>query len=135
MSDICQLLFVYGTLRRHSSHAMARLLAHCARFVGEGRVAGHLFHLGRYPGMVMADQAGAWVIGDIYDLQNDADLLAVLDRYENDESPLPAYFDRKLTIVSREHVEFMAWVYWFTGPLPVDARHIESGIFPVGNDL
>ena len=51
----CRLLFVYGMLRRGSGHAMADFLAERSRFVGQARVRGRLYDLGRFPGMLAAE--------------------------------------------------------------------------------
>ena len=63
----CRLLFVYGTLRRQSPHPMARYLARHARYVGTARVAGRLYDLGPYPGMLPAAEADDFVHGDLFD--------------------------------------------------------------------
>lgn len=75
-------LFVYGTLRRGFDHPMARLLALNALYVGPARVAGRLYHLGNYPGIVLSQRPREWVYGDIYDLGGVSGLLTRLDRYE-----------------------------------------------------
>lgn len=118
------LLFVYGTLRRDSSHPMARFLATRAEWVGRGTVAARLYHLGRYPGIVPPERDEDRVTGDVYRLPADAeDLLAALDRYENGESPLPAFFERAVAPVRLENgQEEPAWLYWFRGP--VDSRQL-----------
>jgi gamma-glutamylcyclotransferase (GGCT)/AIG2-like uncharacterized protein YtfP len=121
------LLFVYGTLRRASPHPMARRLAERARFVAAAQIAGRLYNLGRYPGLVDAAAPDDVVQGDVYDLGDDAELLAELDRYENGESPRPAYFDRQTARVTLEDgTECAAQVYWFRGNVAED-MWIESG--------
>lgn len=80
--DQITLLFVYGTLRRGYAHPMARLLALHADYVGPGQVSGRLYWLGRYPGVVLSNQAGEWVKGDLYELKKSSRVLMRLDRYE-----------------------------------------------------
>ncbi len=73
-------VFVYGTLRRGSVRDINRL-SPAPRFVGWARVAGCLFHLGSYPGLLLqgrdavgSDQEegnhersqGNWVLGEVY---------------------------------------------------------------------
>jgi gamma-glutamylcyclotransferase (GGCT)/AIG2-like uncharacterized protein YtfP len=119
------LLFVYGTLRRRCRHPMARQLAQQARFVGEATVAGRLYDLGRYPGLLEASTDR--VHGDVYDLGDDPAALRDLDAYENDESPRPAYFERQLArVLLQDGRECEAWVYWFRGPVREEQR-IASG--------
>jgi gamma-glutamylcyclotransferase (GGCT)/AIG2-like uncharacterized protein YtfP len=121
------LLFVYGTLRRNSAHPMARFLAERARFVGEARVPGRLYDLGRYPGMTPPRHDGEWVLGDLYDLGEDEHTLGELDGYENAESPQPEFFDRQRADVTLgDGTTVSAWVYWWRGNVE-ETRRIVSG--------
>jgi gamma-glutamylcyclotransferase (GGCT)/AIG2-like uncharacterized protein YtfP len=119
------LLFVYGTLRRRSRHPMARELAAKARFIGAATIAGRLYDLGRYPGLLEGEGR---VHGDVYDLGPESEAtLRAMDAYENDESPLPAYFERQRARVRlNQGDECDAWVYWFRGEVRAD-QHIASG--------
>jgi gamma-glutamylcyclotransferase (GGCT)/AIG2-like uncharacterized protein YtfP len=123
----CRLLFVYGTLLRRSTHAMARYLAARASFVCEAKILGRLYNLGRFPGLVEA--AGAdWVFGELFDLGDKSEItIAELDRYEEAELSPTALFERRLAHVVRDDgTEVEAWVYWFRGL--VDERdRIPSG--------
>ena len=126
MND-CRLLFVYGTLRRTSRHPMARFLEARARFVGAAKLAARLYDLGRYPGITPPRDPGDWVYGDVYDLGDEPTTLAELDRYENAESPQPAYFDRQLVdVVVDDGARQTAWAWWFRGAV-VEQRRIASG--------
>lgn len=70
-------VFVYGTLRRGDVRDITRL--HPApRFVGMARVAGILYDLGAYPGLVLG--GAAWVHGEVYAIS--AALERVLDEIE-----------------------------------------------------
>ena len=121
------LLFVYGTLRRRSTHPMARLLGERARFVGAARMPGRLYDLGRYPGMTPPQQPDEWVHGDLYDLGRDATTLAELDRYENAESPQPDFFNRQIAEVTLDDgTTASALVYWWRGEVS-ETRRIISG--------
>ena len=46
-------VFVYGTLRQTGSNDITRLQP-APRFIGRAVVAGVLYHLGAYPGLVLA---------------------------------------------------------------------------------
>jgi gamma-glutamylcyclotransferase (GGCT)/AIG2-like uncharacterized protein YtfP len=119
-------LFVYGTLRRQSPHPMAKYLAERAKYVGEGTVVGRLYNFGRYPGMVESANASDLVIGDVYLLTNGEETIRELDRYENAESPHPAFFERGQTdVILTDGRSIAALVYWFRGE--VNVQRIFSG--------
>lgn len=128
MPKDCSLLFVYGTLLQRSPHPMARFLAERGTLLGEAKIAGQLYDLGRYPGLIEKAAAGDWVYGDLYDLgEQAAETIAELDRYENAESPQPAFFDRQLAqVVGEDGTERQTWVYWFRGEVHA-AHRIQSG--------
>src|SRR5688572_11628902 len=94
-------LFVYGSLRADSGHAMHRVLAAGATFVGKGSVAGELYHLGWHPGAVLAQSDGHRVRGELYRLHDGGQMLAVLDDYEGcgPADPQPHRFLRAETEV------------------------------------
>src|SRR5215510_11918551 len=95
-----QFLFVYGTLKRRSRHPMARRLARSARHVGQAKIAGRLYNLGRFPGLKPPRSGEDWVEGDVYDLgDNAASTLTEMDAYENAESPPPTPYERQLAPV------------------------------------
>ncbi len=120
-------LFVYGTLRRVSPHPMARFLAERARFIGEATVAGRLYDLGHYPGMLEADAAADLVMGDVYELSDGVQTMEELDRYEMVESPLPSFFERgEATVMLRDGTNVTANVYWFRGAV-TESQRIVSG--------
>jgi gamma-glutamylcyclotransferase (GGCT)/AIG2-like uncharacterized protein YtfP len=79
VSRLLDHLFVYGTLRAGSGHAMHDVLARGASLVGRGVVDGTVVDLGEYPGLVL-DRAGT-TAGELWEL-HDAALLARLDAYE-----------------------------------------------------
>jgi gamma-glutamylcyclotransferase (GGCT)/AIG2-like uncharacterized protein YtfP len=120
-------LFVYGTLRPCSGHPMARLLAERARHVGAARAAGRLYNLGRFPGVLEAANEKDWVLGDVYELPAEPSLLEELDRYENGESPLPAFFDRQATEAVLATGETLpVWIYWYRGRIREEQRIISG---------
>lgn len=87
-------VFVYGTLRRGDSNDITRL-APAPRFVGEGRIAGTMYHLGRYPGVTLGG-AGA-VVGEVYaitpELERVLDEIEELYPQQSDE-----YFKRVISV-------------------------------------
>lgn len=125
MTPRCHSLFVYGTLRRRSGHPMARWLAERATFIAEAVIAGRLYDLGPYPGVVPSSADGEVVHGDLYEFDGD-DLFPKLDSYEAADPPV--LFARRMAEATPLHGEPRgAWVYWWHGPLPETAKWIESG--------
>src|SRR5579859_8227359 len=106
-------LFVYGTLRRGSNNDSARLLQGQAHFVGNGRMPGRLYGLGRYPGAVPAVTKDDWVRGEVYKTDDSSALMEILDDYEG------ADFERAITSVKLDdggNIE--CWVYLFVAKKP-----------------
>lgn len=87
-------VFVYGTLRKGGSNDITRLLP-APRFVGMSRIAGRLYHLGAYPGLVLG---GAMeVVGEVYAI--DPALEQRLDGIEEiSGAPDDEYFKREVTL-------------------------------------
>ena len=75
-------LFVYGTLMRGFDHPMATLLSRSADFIGEARCRGRLYRVKHYPGLVLSDDAGEVVFGELYRLRQPEELLREFDMYE-----------------------------------------------------
>lgn len=73
------LLFVYGTLRRGTGHAMARRLADEAMWLGAATVEGRLYRVDWYPALV---PASGLVVGDLFRLGRCEVSLAWIDAYE-----------------------------------------------------
>ena len=99
------LLFAYGTLMR--GYPLHAVIARRATFVGVGSVPGHLFDLGRYPGLVAGRGR---VRGEVYRLR-DPELLAAVDREEGYN------FVRRRTVATlADGRRVRAWVYRYRGP-------------------
>ena len=76
------LLFVYGTLMRGFDNPMAQLLARSADFLGAARCRGRLYRVRHYPGLVLSDDAGDVVFGELFRLRQPPELLREFDMYE-----------------------------------------------------
>lgn len=111
-------LFVYGTLRPAARHALQAALQRHARWLGAGWVAGRLYDLGRYPGLVPDIRAGA-VHGDVYRLREQRALLRALDRYEGcgPRMPRPREYRRETVQVHFGRRRLRAWVYVYNRPV------------------
>jgi gamma-glutamylcyclotransferase (GGCT)/AIG2-like uncharacterized protein YtfP len=77
-------VFVYGTLRAGEvndiSHAAERHGIAAPQLLGAAALAGRLYDLGRFPGMIAADDGPDLVWGDVYAI--DEGLVPVLDEIE-----------------------------------------------------
>lgn len=80
MSDEkCEMVFVYGTLRRGGSNNFRMADSH---FVAEGKVRGRLYRIDWYPGFVVDENAGP-VVGEIFMVS--VETMAALDEFEGSE--------------------------------------------------
>ncbi len=115
----CNLLFVYGTLRRgRELHSHLRRLG--ARFVGTARIAAVLDQRRCYPGARPTGRRGKWVQGELFALRRPAQDLRVLDAVEGAVNrALPGEFVRGVAeVASKNTLRHRAWVYWLgIGPL------------------
>lgn len=116
-------VFVYGTLRPGEAGYADFHLSEKAEYLGPARVAGRLYDLGDYPGLLLGGPGS--VSGDLL-RPRDERLLAELDAYELFDPANPAgseylrvpaqTLDRAITI----------WIYVYNFPLET-ARPIVSG--------
>jgi gamma-glutamylcyclotransferase (GGCT)/AIG2-like uncharacterized protein YtfP len=87
-------VFVYGTLRRGEANDIHRLLPP-PRFVGQAAMAGVMYDLGAYPGVVLG--SGGTVTGEVYTIE--PALERVLDEIEEIyPQQRDEYFKRELRI-------------------------------------
>jgi gamma-glutamylcyclotransferase (GGCT)/AIG2-like uncharacterized protein YtfP len=121
-------LFVYGTLL--PALAKPRQAALTARLprLGPATVAGRLYDLGPYPGLVLDPTAGP-VHGELFALPDDPAVLVALDEYEGYDPAAPAasLFRRvacEATAANGQQVE--GWVYVYAGDVSRAAR-IDAG--------
>jgi gamma-glutamylcyclotransferase (GGCT)/AIG2-like uncharacterized protein YtfP len=78
-------LFVYGTLRRGSKIKIARLFHANSEFLGTGRMRGRLTRSHPHRGVVQSKNSGEWILGEVFQLDDPARLLPILDEYEGQE--------------------------------------------------
>ncbi len=133
------LLFVYGSLRRASTHPLARCLRGHATHLGEARCAGRLVDLGAYPGLIegQGEREGgpeSEVVGDLFrlatapDIANADRLWEELDAYEDLSPPAPELpeYVRRLQTCRCPNEEREAWVYAYIGDVG-DAPQVPGG--------
>ncbi len=99
-----------------------------AGYLGEGTVAGRLFDLGRYPGLVAPRAPGDRVRGELYTLRKPKLTLAKLDEYEGCRPRAgSAEFARERWAVRLDDGRRIeAWIYLYRGDL-ARGRLIRSG--------
>jgi gamma-glutamylcyclotransferase (GGCT)/AIG2-like uncharacterized protein YtfP len=91
-------VFVYGTLRRGDANDI-NALQPAPQFLGAARIAGQMFHLGRYPGVVLG--GSAVVVGEVYAIS--AELERLLDEIEElYPQQKDEYFKRHIPVVVGE---------------------------------
>ncbi|KRC31124.1 gamma-glutamylcyclotransferase [Acidovorax sp. Root219] len=115
-------VFVYGTLRKGGSNDITRLRP-APRFVGMARLAGTLYHLGAYPGLLLGGAVD--VAGEVYAIE--PALEQRLDGIEEIHGrPDDEYFKRERTLqVAGRLVDCL--VYEINPDRVASAARIEGG--------
>src|SRR6202042_2728264 len=67
---------------RGFDHPMAKLLSRNADFIGEASCRGRLYRVKHYPGLVLSDDAGVVVFGELFRLRQANELLREFDMSE-----------------------------------------------------
>jgi gamma-glutamylcyclotransferase (GGCT)/AIG2-like uncharacterized protein YtfP len=124
-------LFVYGTLMRGYDHPMAQLLSKSADFVAEAQCRARLYLVKHYPGLVLSEDAGDIVHGEVFRLRQVNELLREFDMYEacGEGFAEPTEYVRRgvaVTLADRTVIE--AWTYLYNWPVAHLPR-IASGRF------
>lgn len=96
------LVFVYGTLRRGTAHAMSVRFPN-AKFIAAATVSGSLYDLGAYPGLLL-NESNSLVSGEVYEV--DDETLSKLDDFEASSNYL-----RKQVDISPGTHSIRCWVY------------------------
>ncbi len=121
-------LFVYGTLRKgFPLHSLLRKLS--VRYMGKGKIQGHLYSLGEFPGAVQSSSSNEEIVGEVYELLKGKRQLEELDRVEEfyPDRPEESLFVRQMTVVKMlDGKALKAWAYFLPKP-PSKARLIHSG--------
>lgn len=118
-----QLVFVYGTLRRGGSNHF-RMAG--AEFISPGTVAGRMYRIDWYPGLVL-DDAGDEIHGEVYSVG--PELLGELDVFEGlsaGEVEGSEYRRVHATVVQRDSRTINAWVWEWLGETE-EARRVQDG--------
>jgi gamma-glutamylcyclotransferase (GGCT)/AIG2-like uncharacterized protein YtfP len=121
-------LFSYGTLLPRLAPPEMKPTVRRLRRVGRGSIRGRLFDFGDYPGAVLT-RTGSQIVGQIFELPNDPEVLSRLDEYEGFDrrDPRASLFVRKRCVVKLESGEKIpCWVYTYNRPLK-RARLLTNG--------
>lgn len=103
-------LFVYGTLRRG-----LRLHHHLqgAVYLGEARIAGSLYDIGTYPGLLVNPSPG-WVSGELFKVDEEMiQSLDAVEEYNPEEPERSEYLRRVVTVWAPTGVPMKAVTYIF----------------------
>lgn len=118
------LVFVYGTLMTTArgeglGHDERQRLRREATFVGPATLSAQLFDLGDYPGILLSDDPGAVVHGEVHRLADPARSLAWLDVYEGvtpHRAPHEEYRREIVRVTMAAGGTVDAWAYVLAGP-------------------
>ena len=132
-----QYLFVYGTLRQTSNGSLHPYLKNRAVFISQAKLPGKLYQIRNYPGAVPSPANNECLVhGEVYRLLKPAELLRILDEYEecSRHFPKPHEYQRLAASVTlADGKQIQAWVYWFRHPTS-GFRQIVSGDYFNGVD-
>lgn len=124
-------LFVYGTLMRSFDHPMAKLLSANADFLGEASCRGRLYLVRHYPGLVLSDDPGDIVHGELFALRARDELLGAFDMYEacgEGFEPPTEYVRKIMSVTLADGSVSDAWTYLYNWPV-ARLPQIASGRF------
>lgn len=123
MTDV-DFLFIYGTLLPVFSNPASNWLKTNAEPISEGYMPGLLYKVADYPGAVYLHKGVTKVYGLIVKMNNTADVLSNLDKYEEVNPEHPArgeYIRQVVTIAGCDGIKRKCWVYLYN----YDVRQLE----------
>jgi len=112
-------IFIYGTLHPDRAPAAIAATARLLKPLGRATIRGRRYELGEYPGVILTDEAGALVHGELFLLPDPPQataVLAKLDAYEDfrPADPAGSLFLRQRTIATLEDgTQRACWVYTY----------------------
>lgn len=132
-------LFSYGTLSPRLAPAEIKPTVRQFRRVGKGFVHGQLFDFGEYPGAILT-RNGSRIVGQIFELPDDPEVLQRLDEYEGFDraNPKASLFVRKRRYVQlQDGRRIYCWIYSYNRPVK-SARRLVGGAYskahaPIGS--
>ena len=118
-------LFAYGLLRGEFDSPMADLMAQHARRVGPAKLRAQLFDIGGYPGVIEPNTDNQFVLGELFEVTDPAQLWSPLDVFEGigGGHAQPYEYERAIADVTTKQGDAVrAWVYWYRWPLDGKVR-------------
>ncbi|WP_200976535.1 gamma-glutamylcyclotransferase [Echinicola sp. 20G] len=114
------LVFVYGTLLKETTHAIPKLFHQKSVFVTEAFTYGKLFQVSYYPGLVLTPPSLDKVYGQVFRISEIEKVLLALDKYEEagPSFPYPQEYKRTMiTVYDLQSSEPMkCWAYLYNLP-------------------
>ena len=117
-------VFVYGTLRLGDDNDI-NLLKPTPFFVGPSRIAGVMYHLGAYPGVVLTDALEDNIVGEVYAIT--PELEEVLDEIEMIYPQQRDEYSKRMVVVRVGARQLSCLFYEITPAYTVDKPVIASG--------
>lgn len=111
---INEYIFVYGTLRKHITSQMQRVMRRYCEYIGQGKIQGKLYEVSGYPGAIESDNRHDQVYGELYRIVNSNTLLQQLDEYEGCSHTFAEpheYVRKKIPVILHKESILNAWVY------------------------
>jgi gamma-glutamylcyclotransferase (GGCT)/AIG2-like uncharacterized protein YtfP len=121
-------VFFYGTLMTPFNRPGRQRVNSQIAFVGRGSIRASLYDLGIYPAAVPSTD-GSVVWGEVYALQDSAEVLSTLDEIEGYQSAEPdrsLYTRAQIDVTLQDGRITPAWAYFYNAPLG-RAERISSG--------
>ncbi|OLE51361.1 MAG: hypothetical protein AUG51_22940 [Acidobacteria bacterium 13_1_20CM_3_53_8] len=124
-------IFIYGTLSPDKAPSEVASAVKRLRRVGSAYVRGNLYNLGEYPGAILKNSSSNKIKGEVYELPNDNETLAILDSYEefNADNLASSLFVRSKTVATLSNGrQLECWIYVYNRD-PGRAPLITSGYY------
>jgi len=123
-------LFAYGSLRSGFHSQAYEYISRYFNKVGEAKVKGKLFDLGKYPAAIPTEE-DAFIVGELYLIKNEPEfswVIGQLDDYEgvNVEKGESQLYRRETVDIFHNDMNVKAWIYWYNGDVSTGLQ-ISSG--------
>ena len=125
------LLFVYGSLLPGSNNAMSAWLDSYTLVVCKGKLAGRMYRIRNYPGVIYDESCDSYVNGVVLRFNSKDPILEVLDKYEEvgPEFSTPNEYRRIwLNVFCEDNLSRKSWVYLYNRST-VNLPRINGGSF------
>lgn len=107
-------LFVYGTLRPNLAPAEVAGLVRRLLRIGAASAPGRIYDPGAYPGAILDPNCDTKIIGEVFQLPDDAETLAAVDVYEGfdpHDLKMSLFVRRKCEVTLEGDAKLECWIY------------------------